>query len=1157
MIGLGRPVLAAMFLLVATSASRSQPVSTFGPFNVDFPQGGDGYARALPGSGWRAGGGTRWSLYGWVEPRDNNARPVLVGGIGGPGAASYLAVAPGRVGFWNGSRFVQAPAPTSSSRGWRFLAAVADGVRVHLYVDGTEVGTATPGPAFVPTELRLAPLAVAGFAPFGGRLMGFTLDRRAMSANEIRNLAAARHDPALAVFDTGSPTWPVQVTNATGLLAPQDAWTLPRAKAPFDKPVAIPAYDGPALVAAAGGWTLPKWRLAAKAEVAADGAALSRPGYDAARWYAATVPGTVLTTLVDRGVYPDPGHGLNNMAIPDGLGRQEWWYRTEFTAPVTRHPVLVFDGINYAAEVWLNGARLGNVRGAFIRGRFDVAGRLRAGANAVAVRISPPPHPGIAHEESIRAGAGFNGGMQALDGPTFFASEGWDWIPGIRDRNIGLWQGVRLEDSGAVRIGDPQIVTTLPGGDTRQAVVELDIPLQNTGARTVAAEVSAGFDDVSLRIPVQVPPGGITIRPKVLVANPKLWWPNGYGAPALHTAHFAVRADGAESDHKDVRFGMRQITYELSLMDSGGHLRRVEVDYAHARALGQRVTDGRHEAVRRSAGTMADATTPGIVPRGWVNSLTAEGEHSPAVRDLADTRLTPFLILKVNGVRIAARGGSWGTDDMMKRISREHLEPYFRLHREAGVNIIRNWMGQNTEPVFYDLADEYGLLITNDFWDSTENYQMEPADVPLFLANAADTIARYRNHPSIALWFGRNEGMPPPPLNEGLQNLVYGLDGTRWYNGSSNEVSLWFSGPYNYREPAEYFTTHAKGFSVEVGTPSFPTLEAFEAIVPPADRWPMSDTWAYHDWHQDGNGDTHGFVAAMDAKLGVATSLEDFERKAQLMNYETHRAIIEGMNAGLWREASGRMLWMTQPAWGSTMWQILSHDYDTHASYYGFKHAAEPVHAQMTLPDHRLQLVNNTDAAVAGRLSARVVALDGRALGAFGGEVRAEAGQVADGATLDLAALLTREGAVVVAVDAVDAGGAALSHNVYWVARDAAGSRRLNTMAAQPIKLTATIYGGGLEPIARRGGPEEHVQAVVTNMGTIPALNVKLTLTGEDGARILPAYYSDNYLQLLPGETRKVDIAYPRAAPATKVAIRGWNAQPAVAGMTIVVASAR
>ena len=1142
----GRTIVAglAAMLIAAAPPPRSDFVArAFGPFNVDLLQGGDSYTRTLPGAAWHLGGDSAWSLYGWVRTDDVSPRTQAIAGAGGAGAGVFLTIDRRGAGFWNGVSIISGPAKVTP--GWHLLAAVCDGARVAVYADGMEIASGAPGPAFDARELTIAPRALSGFIDFGGKVMGLKLTARALTLGELSALAAARPDPALTVFDTGSPTWPVQVTNATGLLHPQDAWTLPHANTLPDKPVAIPAYGGPALVRAAGGWALPRWRMVSKAVAGGDGAPLSRPGYDAARWYAATVPGTVLTTLVDRGIYPDPGHGLNNMVIPDAIGRQDWWYRTEFVAPSTRHPELVFDGINYAAEVWLNGARLGAVRGAFIRGRFDVAGRLRPGLNAVAVRISPPPHPGIAHEESIAAGAGFNGGMQALDGPTFFASEGWDWIPGIRDRNIGLWQGVRLEDSGAVKIGDPQIVTTLPRGDASEALVELDIPLQNTTGQTVSAEVAAGFDDSLLRETVAVPPGGITIRPKLLVAHPKLWWPNGYGAPALHVAHLAVRADGAESDHKDVRFGMRQITYELSLMDSGGHLRRVEVDYARARALGQRVTDGRHEAVRRSAGASAEAGAPGIVPRGWVNSLTSEGEHSPAVRDLTDMRLTPFLILKVNGVRIAARGGSWGTDDMMKRIARERLEPYFRLHREAHVNIIRNWMGQNTEPVFYDLADEYGLLITNDFWDSTENYQMEPADVPLFLANAADTIARYRNHPSIALWFGRNEGMPPPPLNEGLQNLVYGLDGTRWYNGSSNEVSLWFSGPYNYREPAEYFTTHAKGFSVEVGTPSFPTLEAFEAIVPPADRWPMSDTWAYHDWHQDGNGDTHGFVAAMDAKLGPATSLADFERKAQLMNYETHRAIMEGMNAQLWTQTSGRMLWMTQPAWGSTMWQILSHDYDTHASYYGFKHAAEPIHAQMTLPDHKLQLVNNTGGAVAGRLSARVVALDGRALGNFGGAVRAEAGQVTDGPVLDLAGVLAREGTVVIAVDAVAADGAALSHNVYWIARDAAESRLMNAMATQPVLLDATF--------AADQGSDRHIRVNVTNNGSAPALNVKLTLLGEKDVRVLPAYYSDNYLQLMPHETREVDIAFPKNARVSQVSVRGWNVRPGTSGGIIVI----
>ncbi len=181
--------------------------------------------------------------------------------------------------------------------------------------------------------------------------------------------------------------------------------------------------------------------------------------------------------------------------------------------------------------------------------------------------------------------------------------------------------------------------------------------------------------------------------------------------------------------------------------------------------------------------------------------------RAPSLRPDSDLGPAPYLVIKVNGVRIAARGGNWGMDDARKRVSREHLEPYFRLHRDAGLNIIRNWVGQSTEETFYELADEYGLMVWNDFWDSTQNYNVEAEDPQLFLANAKDTIERYRNHPSIVLWCGRNEGVPQPIINEGLIRLIHSLDGTRYYSPSSNEVNLQGSGPYSYQEPADYFTS--------------------------------------------------------------------------------------------------------------------------------------------------------------------------------------------------------------------------------------------------------------------------------------------------------------------------------------------------------------
>jgi beta-galactosidase/beta-glucuronidase len=1139
--GRGWGALAFASVAVLATAATAGP-RAYGPYNYDLSPGGAEVARPLADWGGASSvpANAAFTLYGWVSPAKLPAGRALIAGIGAPASGGrFLALDHGRLALWTPAGEVAATAPLSAG-GWRFVAAVCDAGRVRLYLDGAEVANGALSVGATPAVVRLAPRQIEGLADFGGRLAGFTAEPGARSAADIAALYAERPDFSVVVLDTNAPNWPVQHRARLGLTEPQDAWTLPKSRAPFGTPTAKPAYDGPALTSAGHeAWALPKWRLIAADKAGGGGEALSKPGWDVHAWYPATVPGTALTTLVDRGVYPDPAYDLNNMAIPESLARQDWWYRAEFTPPAAvqgRRQILTFKGINYQAEVWLNGERLGEVKGAFIRGRFDVTGKLKPGqANGLAIHVFPPPHPGIAHEQSMTAGSGQNGGIQALDGPTFIATEGWDWIPGVRDRNTGLWQDVVLSASGQVRLGDSQVVTSLPKADNSEADVVIDAPIENQADHPLRTTVTAAFDDVSVSKTVTAAPGETVVKftpaefPALAVRHPKLWWPNGYGAPALHKLHLAASVDGVESDEADTRFGMRQVTYELSLMDPEGELRRVEIDPTKARALGESIVDGSHAGIRLSKD-------------GWVASLTKQGESSPAVRALPPTPLSPYLVIKVNGARIAARGGSWGMDDFMKRVSREKLEPFFRLHRDAGINIIRNWVGQNTEDAFFDLADEYGLLVVNDFWASTQDSNLEPEDVPLFLNNARDVISRYRNHPSIALWVGRNEGVPQPILNEGLEKLVQDLDGTRYYSGSSNRVNLQASGPYKYEEPASYFTTYSKGFAVEVGTPSFPTKEAFEAAIAKPDLWPIGDAWAYHDWHQDGSGPTQVFMEAMTAKLGAPKDFDDFARKAQLLEYESHRAIFEGMNAELWTKTSGRMLWMTQPAWPSTNWQIMSHDYDTHAAYYGVKSAAEKVHVQLRLPDHRIELVNNELQPLSGvKVRARVVGLDGRLLAdrRFGA-LAAPADDVVQGPMLGADDLIARTGAVVVELEATGRDGALLSRNVYWLAKDAEGSRKLADMTPQTVTLSAA---------ASSRGDEAHLSVTLTNTGHEPALTNKLTLLDAQGRRILPAYYSDNYVSLLPGERRVIDIAYPASAGqgAPHVTLRGWNTVPAEA----------
>ncbi|KQQ80106.1 glycosyl hydrolase [Xanthomonas sp. Leaf131] len=1112
-----------------------------GPYDVRVLAGGIGLTKKLAADAPLLAANADWSVSAWVRPANASTGPALIAGLGdAQGAGRFFVIDDGKLGFAQGAANVLRSKQTLRAGTWAPVAAVAQGTRLTLYANGREVARGSALHTAVAPMLVFGPRQqpAAYTQHFGGDIAGFTAQAGALDAAAIARLATQTPDPALQRFEEASPGWRVQVKQMAGQLAPQPAATLPRSAAAFSTPVAKPVSDASALLPLdAASWRVGAWQLAAAPDVGqATGATLSRSDYSAGKttWRTATVPGTVLTTLVDRGVYPDPDIGLNNMAIPESLSRQDWWYRSSVDVPAAlqgKRLELLFNGINYAGEIWVNGTQVGRTRGAFARGRFDVTKQLTPGRNVIAVRVSPPPHPGIAHEQSMTAGVGENGGMQALDGPTFIASEGWDWIPAVRDRNAGLWQDVQLHATGPVALGDTQVVTARLAPDHHRAELEVSVPLRNDTAAAVQGTLQLAFGAVRIQREVTVPAGGSTLKltaadtPQLVIANPRLWWPNGYGEPALYTLQVGFDIAGARSDAQQLRFGIRQVSYELSLLDDDGALRRVLVDLNQARQRGERIVDVRHDAIRPVPGGNAQSLYPGAL-------------SSPAVQQLDDTTLAPHLALRINGVRIAVKGGNWGMDDWRKRVSRERLEPYFRLQRDAHFNVVRNWVGQNTEASFFELADEYGMLVFNDFWQSTQNYNLEPADAALFLDNAAEVIRRFRNHPSIVLWFGRNEGVPAPILNEGLDKLVAELDGTRWYTGSSNEINLQVSGPYNYREPVAYFNKLAQGFSVEVGTPSFSTLESFKASVPDVqDQWPIGDAWAYHDWHQSGNGDTVSFMRSLTDKLGAPTSLADFERKAQLLNYETHRAIFEGFNAQLWSKNSGRLLWMSHPAWPSTMWQIYSHDYDTHAAYYGVRNAAEMLHVQMNLPGHEVVVVNNAAAPVSGlRVRAEVYAADGKLLQQREQALEAAAAAVS-APVLQLAQLLKEtNGLGFVRLQLLDRDAVVRSRNFYWVARDAAAMRGLDALAAVPVQLGTQLQDGA-EPVLR---------ATVRNASQQVALNTKLTLVDAQGHRILPAYYSDNYLSLVPGEQREVEIRGPSAASLRNATlqVRGWNVEP-------------
>jgi hypothetical protein len=309
-------------------------------------------------------------------------------------------------------------------------------------------------------------------------------------------------------------------------------------------------------------------------------------------------------------------------------------------------------------------------------------------------------------------------------------------------------------------------------------------------------------------------------------------------------------------------------------------------------------------------------------------------------------------------------------------------------------------------------------------------------------------------------------------------------------------------------------------------------------MVPAEDRWPLSDTIAYHDWHFGGNGDVKTFMDTLARRYGAGTSLADFERKAQMMNYDTYRAMFEGLQAHMWTRNSGRLLWMTHPAWPSNHWQIYSHDYDTHAAYYGVKKATEPVHVQMNLPDYSLTVVNTTrEQPPRLTLTAKVLTLDGRELSTALHGVDAKPNDMTALPPADIAKHVEAHGMVLVWLRLHDLQGRLVSENIYWPGKDDAAHQQLNTLPQQRVKISATA-----SPV----GDENVVAVILENDGKAPVLATKLTLVDHMGTRLLPARYSDNYLTLMPGESRRVLISYPaKLGTRASINLRGWNARPA------------
>lgn len=328
---------------------------------------------------------------------------------------------------------------------------------------------------------------------------------------------------------------------------------------------AMPEAAGERLTLSGGGWQLQR-----ASEVQAGGVEIASPAYKAEGWVTATVPGTVLTSYKNVGALADPNYADNQLMISESFFNSNFWYRNEFQVPQSfkRDRVFLnFDGINWKANVYLNGKQIGRLEGAFIRGKFDVTDCVKEGTNVLAVEIIKNAHIGAIKEKNKQS-TDFNGGILGADNPTFHATIGWDWIPTMRGRNIGIWNDVFLTTTGKVTVQDPYVQTQLALPDTTQARLTAEVVVKNHDGKDVSGVLQGRVGDVTFEQPVELRAGeertvvfDADRFPQLQVKNPRLWWPNGYGTPYLYDANFTFKVGEEVSDARDFKVGIRQMTF--------------------------------------------------------------------------------------------------------------------------------------------------------------------------------------------------------------------------------------------------------------------------------------------------------------------------------------------------------------------------------------------------------------------------------------------------------------------------------------------------------------------------------------------------------------------------------------------------------------------
>jgi len=638
---------------------------------------------------------------------------------------------------------------------------------------------------------------------------------------------------------------------------------------------------------------LTKWSICSSQELNEGGEILSTVNFQPVNWYPAIVPSTILASLVENEVYKEPYFGKNLSKIPAGQFKVPWWYRTEFNIPANEmsdNILLLLNGINYKADIWLNGILIaGNKKifGAFRRFELDITKNLIAGTNIIAVEVIPPK-------------------------PGDFSIGFVDWNPSPPDNNMGIFRDVVLSFNKGVSIKNPFVDSKLNTESLKKAELKISAHLENHGKKKITGSLTAKIDDLTISQEVSIEGGkeklvefNASDYHELNLVNPKIWWPNNLGNPELYDLILTFKVDDNILDENRTTFGIRKIE-----------------DY---------INDGGHRGFKVNGHKIL------IKGAGWTDDLFLQDTN-----ESLKTQIDFVKDMNLNCIRLE---GIWGKDHVLYDLCDRNgilMMVGWSCQWEH-----EQYLGKPVDARYGGVTEPAEIELIAESWEDQVLWLRNHPSIFVWTVGS-DMVPHPDLEKRYIETFNKYDNSRPYLNSTGgvgsEQGIITNTEIVSEISGSSRVKML---GPYAYTPPVYWFTNEnlggAYGFNTETCPgANVPPIESIQKMIPQDHLWPVDDYWNFHCGKNEFSH-LDRFCNAVDKRYGRSDSLDDFSLKAQILNYELMRPMFEAFQANK-ANATGIIQWMLNSAWPEMYWQLYDSFLRQNGAYYGAKKANEPVH---------------------------------------------------------------------------------------------------------------------------------------------------------------------------------------------------------------------